>query len=169
MATSQIVQKHRSDLKYKLAWDYKDLTFKSKPFTDYLFGDNMKESAVESWKERSISFGVTNKRGKFIPNHLYGQFQSFLGKGRGWNNPNQNLHTSPHHYNTKTSETSTGTRTTKARTITTTRIKTTSSHPGEKARAGAREAEAEAKEVLSSSLCKYSHCRQTASLSSQMV
>ena len=61
MATSQIVQKRRTDLKYKLAWDCKDLASNRKPFTDFLFGDNMKESAVESRKERSISFGVSNK------------------------------------------------------------------------------------------------------------
>ena len=59
MATSQIVQKRRWDLKYKLAPDCKDLAKKSQPFTSFVFGDNIKASAFENRKERAISYRIT--------------------------------------------------------------------------------------------------------------
>ena len=59
MTTSQIMQKRRWDFHYKLAPDCKDLAKKFQSFTNFLFGDNMKESAIENRKERAVSYRVT--------------------------------------------------------------------------------------------------------------
>ena len=78
IATSQIVQKRRLDLKYKLAYDCKGLAKRSRPFTDFLFGDDMKIQAAENRKERNLSFKIT--RGK------KDKKSAFLeqDQGRGW-------------------------------------------------------------------------------------
>ena len=101
MANSQVVQKRRMDLTYKLAWDCKELSRRNRPFTDFLFGDNMKESAVETRKERAISYGVSSKEGKTIPSHLYQEFMAFLAKKNNWNrDKSQQFFTNPNHYQT---------------------------------------------------------------------
>ena len=87
MANSQVIQKQKMDLRFKFAWDRHNLAGRSFPFTDFLFGDNLKESAIDARKEKSISRGVTGKKGKLIPHSLHQEFQSFLAKKRWLREP----------------------------------------------------------------------------------
>ena len=80
MTTTQIVQKRRLDLKFKLSTDCKDLARKSMPFTDLMFGDNIKASALENKKERALSYHATHDRS---PHFLH----SHPSRGRGYGSP----------------------------------------------------------------------------------
>ena len=80
MASSQMVQNKKMDLRFKFAWDCHNLVGRSVPFTDFLFGDNLKKSAINARKEKSFSRGVADKNGKFILHSLHQEFQSFLVK-----------------------------------------------------------------------------------------
>ena len=89
MANSQVVQKRKMDLRFKFAWDFGNLAGRSVPFTNFPFGDNLKESAINAGKEKSISRGVTGKKGKFISRSLHQEFQSFLAIRCGSGNHQQ--------------------------------------------------------------------------------
>ena len=91
MATAQIAQKRRLDLKYKLAPDCKDLAKRSQPFTSCIFGDNMKASALENRKERSISYSITHGKSgvmkdlkSFLDQHKSSHRGQSYGSQRGF-------------------------------------------------------------------------------------
>ena len=71
IANVQVSQKRRFDLKYILATSAKDLAGKSMPFTDQMFGDNIKEDHANAIKNYQLthSFVKSSKYSKKTTSH----------------------------------------------------------------------------------------------------
>ena len=95
IANVQVSQKHRFDLKYKLAISAKDLAGKSMPFTDQMFGDNIKEDHANAIKNYQLTHSVVksskhSKKSTSHRQHLYS-----LGHPSGYNRGHDSRHS--HH------------------------------------------------------------------------
>ena len=99
IANIQISQKRRLDLRYKLAISAKDLANHSQPFTDFLFGNNIKDDHASAIKNFKLTHSVTKKNSP----HKCGSF-SHRGGSRGRHGhhgercSNHNFHSQHQHH-----------------------------------------------------------------------
>ena len=86
IANVQVSQKRRFDLKYKLATSAKDLAGKSMPFTDQMFGDNIKEDHANAIKNYQLthSFVKSSKYSKRNSAHRHHHQSSRSGHSSGY-------------------------------------------------------------------------------------
>ena len=92
IANVQVSQKRRFDLKYKLAVSARDLAGKSMPFTDQMFGDNIKEDHANAIKNYQLTHSVvkSSKHSKKSTSHRQSRYS--LGCPSGYNRGHDSHH-----------------------------------------------------------------------------
>ena len=92
IANVQVSQKHRFDLKYKLVVSATDLAGKSMPFTDQMFGDNIKEDHANAIKNYQLTHSVvkSSKHSRKSTSHRQPHYPS--GRSSGYNRTHDSRH-----------------------------------------------------------------------------